>query len=34
MKIRIPYGKEKVDVEIEESRIAGIIEPNVVSVHC
>jgi nickel-dependent lactate racemase len=32
MKIRIPYGKEKVDVEIEESRIAGIIEPNVVSV--
>jgi nickel-dependent lactate racemase len=32
MKIRIPYGKEKVDVEIEENRIAGIIEPNVVSV--
>jgi len=32
MKIRIPYGKEEVDVEVEENRIAGIIEPNVVSV--
>jgi nickel-dependent lactate racemase len=32
VKIRIPYGKEKVDVEIEKSRVAGIIEPNVVSV--
>ena len=32
MKIRIPYGKEKVDVEVEENRIAGIVEANVVSV--
>jgi nickel-dependent lactate racemase len=32
MKIRIPYGKEKVEVEVEESRISGIVEPNVVSV--
>jgi nickel-dependent lactate racemase len=32
MKIRIPYGKEKVGVEVEENRIAGIVEPNVVSV--
>ena len=32
MRIRIPYGKGKVDVEVEESKIAGIIEPNVVSV--
>jgi nickel-dependent lactate racemase len=32
MKIKIPYGKEKVDVEVEENRIAGIVEPNVVSV--
>jgi len=32
MKIRIPYGKEKVDVEVGENRIAGIVEPNVVSV--
>jgi hypothetical protein len=32
MKIRIPYGKEKVEVEVEENRIAGIVEPNVVSV--
>jgi len=32
MKIRIPYGKEKVAVEVEESRISEIVEPNVVSV--
>ena len=32
MKIRIPYGKEKVEVEVEESRVSGIVEPNVVSV--
>jgi nickel-dependent lactate racemase len=32
MRIRIPYGKEKADVEVEETKIAGIIEPNVVSV--
>jgi len=32
MKIGIPYGKEKVEVEVEENRIAGIVEPNVVSV--
>ncbi len=32
MKIKIPYGKEKVDVEVGENRIAGIVEPNVVSV--
>jgi nickel-dependent lactate racemase len=32
MKIRIPYGKEKVDVEVEENRIVGIVEPNVVSI--
>ena len=32
MKIRIPYGKEKVEVEVEESRVSGIVEPNIVSV--
>ncbi len=32
MKVKIPYGKQEVDVEVEESRIAGIIEPNVVSI--
>ncbi len=32
MKIRIPYGKEKVDVEVGENRIMGIVEPNVVTV--
>jgi len=32
MKIRIPYGKEKIAVEVEESRVSGIVEPNVVSV--
>jgi len=32
MKIRIPYGDEKVDVEVEENRIAGIVEANAVSV--
>jgi nickel-dependent lactate racemase len=32
MRMVIPYGEEKVDVEVEESKIAGIIEPNVVSV--
>ena len=32
MKIIIAYGKEKVEVEIEDSRVSEIIEPNVVSV--
>ena len=32
MKIGIPYGRKKVEVEVEENRIAGIVEPNVVSV--
>ena len=32
MKIGVPYGKKKVVVEVEENRIAGIVEPNVVSV--
>jgi nickel-dependent lactate racemase len=32
MKIVIPYGKAKVEVEVEENRVLGIVEPNVVSV--
>jgi len=32
MRITIPYGKGKVDVEVEESKVAGLIEPNVVPV--
>jgi nickel-dependent lactate racemase len=32
MRIEIPYGKEKVEIEVEGTKIAGIIEPNVVSV--
>jgi nickel-dependent lactate racemase len=32
MKIGIPYGKEEVDVDVEEDRIIGIVEPNIVSV--
>jgi nickel-dependent lactate racemase len=32
MKIRIPYAKEKIDVEVEENRVAGIVEPNIVSI--
>ncbi len=32
MKIGIPYGKERVEVEVEQSRVAGIVEPNVVSI--
>ena len=32
MRIGIPYGKGKVEVEVEESRVAGMIEPDVVSV--
>ncbi|MFP3898672.1 MAG: nickel-dependent lactate racemase [Dehalococcoidia bacterium] len=34
MRIGIPYGKGKVEVEVdvEESRVAGMVEPNVVSV--
>jgi lactate racemase len=32
MKIRIHYGKEKAEVEVAETRVAGIIEPNTVSV--
>jgi nickel-dependent lactate racemase len=32
MKIRIPSGKEKVAVKVEESRVSQIVEPNVVSI--
>ena len=32
MKIEIPYAKEKVEVEVEESRVSGVFEPNVVSI--
>lgn len=32
MKIGIPYGKERVEVEVEQSRVAGIVEPSVVSI--
>ena len=32
MRIRIPYGEEEAEVEVEENRIAGIVEPNVASV--
>lgn len=32
MKIGIPYGKQGVVVEVEDSRVSGIIEPNTVSV--
>jgi len=28
MKIQIPYGKERVDVEVADDRILGVIEPN------
>ena len=28
MKIRIPYGKEKVEVEVDDDRVLGVIEPN------
>ena len=28
MKIKIPYGKEKVAVEVDDDRVLGIIEPN------
>jgi len=32
MKIRIPYGRKRLEVEVEESRVSEIVEPNVVSV--
>jgi nickel-dependent lactate racemase len=32
MKIAIPYAKEKVEVEVEGSRVSGVVEPNVVSI--
>jgi lactate racemase len=32
MKVRVPYAKDGVEVEVEESRVCGIVEPNVVSV--
>jgi lactate racemase len=32
MKVAVPYGKHKVEVSIAESRVAGIVEPNLVSV--
>jgi len=32
MKIRIPYGGQKVEVKVEESRVSRVVEPNVVSV--
>jgi len=32
MIVRIPYGKEQVEVEVEESKVSEIIAPNVVSV--
>jgi len=32
MKVRIPYGKEKIEVEVEGSRVSGIVKPNVVSI--
>ncbi len=32
MKIMIPYGRGKVEVEVEKRRVSGIVEPNVVSV--
>jgi len=28
MKMKIPYGKEKVEVEVDNSRVLGVIEPN------
>jgi len=28
MKIKIPYGKEKVEVEVDDDRVLGLIEPN------
>ena len=28
MKIRMPYGKEKVEVEVDDDRVLGVIEPN------
>jgi len=32
MKINIPYGKEKIEIKVEESRVSGIVKPNVVSI--
>jgi len=32
MKMRIPYGGERVEVKVEGSRVAGVIRPDVVSV--
>jgi len=32
MKIKIPYGKETVEVEVDDERVLGIIEPNPVSI--
>ncbi len=32
MKMEIPYGKEKVEIKVERSRVSSVIEPNVVSV--
>jgi len=32
MKVSIPYGKQKIQVEVDETRVLGVVEPNVVSV--
>jgi len=32
MKIKIPYGKEKVAVEVDDDRVSGVIEPNPVHI--
>ncbi len=32
MKIRIPYGRKKLEVKVEESRLSGIVEPDIISV--